>query len=265
MASRGHSVTESVSAVLSHPAAMLDAVTGWTSGEVLGFDFETTGVDRFADVPVSYALVHVVGGVVLKSWSGLIDPGREIPADATLVHGISTERARDEGMPLSEAIPLVTDAVVSAGARGVPLAGMKLDYDLTILEMQAVQLRGAGLLERGWRGPLLDAVVIDRHFDPDRKGRRTLVDLCAHYGIDIVNAHDASADAIASVEVLYALAHRYGELSGIDLGQLYDDQILWHRRWTQEHDVWRLSQGMAAVDPRDYLWPVAPAALSKAA
>ena len=55
------------------------------------------------------------GGVVLKSWSGLIDPGRDIPADATLIHGISTERARDEGMPLSQAIALVTDAVVSAG------------------------------------------------------------------------------------------------------------------------------------------------------
>ena len=192
---------------------MLDAVTGWTSGEVLGFDFETTGIDRFADVPVSYALVHVVGGVVLESWSGLIDPGREIPAEATLVHGITTERAHDEGMPLSQAIALVTDAVVSAGARGVPLAGMKLDYDLTILEMQAVQLSGAGFLERGWRGPLLDAVVIDRHFDPDRKGRRTLVDLCAHYGIDIGNPHEASVDAIASVEVVYALADRYGELS----------------------------------------------------
>ena len=148
---------------------MLGAVGAWTSGEVLGFDFETTGVDRFVDVPVSYALVHVVGGVVLRSWSGLIDPGREIPADATLVHGITTERARDEGMPLSEAIGLVTDAVVSARARGVPLAGMKLDYDLTILETQARRLWGTGFLERGWRGPLLDAVVIDRHFDPDRQ------------------------------------------------------------------------------------------------
>jgi DNA polymerase-3 subunit epsilon len=244
---------------------MLDAVNAWTSGEVLGFDFETTGVNRFADVPVSYALVHVVGGVVLRSWSGLVDPGREIPADATLVHGITTERARDEGMPLSEAIGLVTDAVVSAGARGVPLAGMKLDYDLTILEMQARRLWGTGFLERGWRGPLLDAVVIDRHFDPDRQGRRTLVDLCAHYGIDIRHPHDASEDAVASLEVVYALAERYVELSNVDLAQLYDDQVLWHQQWTEEYDVWRLSQGMVAVDPRDYLWPVVPAVLSEAA
>lgn len=237
----------------------------WTSGEVLGLDFETTGVDRFTDVPVSYALVYVVGGVVVRSWSGLIDPGREIPAEATAVHGISTERARDEGMPLRDAIALVTDAVVSAGVRGVPLVGMKLDYDLTIVETQARPLCGRGLLERGWRGPVLDAVVIDRHFDRLRQGRRTLVDLCRHYGIDIENAHDASADAIASVEVLFALAERYEAVEAGELPRLHQDQIGWHRQWAHDQDVWRLSQGMVPIDPRDYVWPVAPSVLRQAA
>ena len=134
----------------------------WTAGEVLGFDLETTGIDRFNDVPVSYALVQVVGGVVVRSWSGLIDPGRDIPAGATEVHGISTERARDEGMPLDAAVSFLADAVVSAGRRGVPLAGMKLDYDLTMVETQAVKLCGRGIVQRGWSGPVLDAGVIDR-------------------------------------------------------------------------------------------------------
>ena len=44
-------------------------------GEVLGFDLETTGIDRFNDVPVSYALVQVVDGVVVRSWSGPHRPG----------------------------------------------------------------------------------------------------------------------------------------------------------------------------------------------
>src|SRR5580693_3392847 len=105
----------------------------WATSEVLGFDFETTGVDRFNDVPVSYALVTVVAGDVVATEAGLIDPGREIPAGATEVHGISTERARDEGMPMRQAIDLVASAVISASRRGVPVAGMKLDYDLTIL------------------------------------------------------------------------------------------------------------------------------------
>lgn len=237
---------------------MLVTMASWSTGEVIGFDFETTGVDRFNDVPVSYALVHVVGGVVRTSWSGLIDPGREIPAGATEVHGISTDRARAEGMPLCEAISMVSDAVVSASRRGVPLAGMKLDYDITLLETQSKHLCGQGIVARGWCGPVLDAVVIDRHFDRYRKGRRTLVNLCAHYGVHIGNAHDASADAIASVEVLFALAERHHELYSADLNALHESQIDWHLEWAHSYDRWRLSQGMIAIDPRDYVWPLAP-------
>ena len=132
---------------------MLAGMADWTEGEVLALDFETTGVDRFSDVPVSYALVSVVEGVAVRSWSGLIDPGREIPTDATGVHGITTERARREGMPLAEAIDLVTDAVLAVGRRGVPLAGMKLDYDLTILDVLGSRLLGRGLLARGLGRP----------------------------------------------------------------------------------------------------------------
>ncbi len=142
---------------------------------------------------------------------------------------------------------------------------MKLDYDLTILDTQAKLLGGRGIIERGWCGPVLDAVVIDRHFDRDREGRRTLVDLCDLYGIDIGNAHDASADAIASIEVLFALAARYEALRECDLAQLHEDQARWHRQWTQSYDGWRLSQGMIPIDPRDYEWPVAPAVLPPAA
>ena len=108
------------SAVVSQLAGMLGLVGGWPTGEVLGLDFETTGIDRFNDVPVSYALVSVVEGIVVRSWSGLIDPGREIPPEATAVHGISTERARTEGMPLAAAISLVSDAVVAASAAWRP-------------------------------------------------------------------------------------------------------------------------------------------------
>jgi DNA polymerase III subunit epsilon len=243
---------------------MLGVVDGWPTGEVLGLDFETTGIDRFNDVPVSYALVSVVEGVVVRSWSGLIDPGRDIPADATAVHGISTERARDEGMPLYAAVSLVSDAVVSASERGAPLVGMKLDYDLTILQTQARDLFGSGLIDQGWCGPVLDAGVIDRHFDPDRKGRRTLSDLCEHYGIEIGNAHDAAADATASIEVVFALAVRYDALWEYEPTRLHLDQIDWHREWTESYESWRLAEGMVPIDPRDHVWPVAPAVMPAA-
>jgi DNA polymerase III subunit epsilon len=234
-------------------------MNNWVTGEMLGFDFETTGVDRFNDVPVSYALVTVVAGDVVASASGLIDPGRDIPAGATAVHGISTERARDEGMPMSDAIEMITEVVVSASQRDVPIVGMKLDYDLTILDTQATRLSGIGLMDRGWQGPVLDAVVLDRHVDQYRKGSRTLAALCGLYGVEIINAHDASADAIASVGVLLALGARYKELRDAGLAALHQSQIGWHRDWAEGYDNWRVGKGMTPMDPRDYLWPLAAA------
>lgn len=236
----------------------------WTTGEVLGFDFETTGVDRFNDVPVSFALVTVVGGDLISTSSSLVDPGREIPTGAIEVHGISTERARSEGMRLRDAIEIVTHAVISASRRGVPLVGMKLDFDLTILDAQSRRLTGRGLLERGWDGPVLDAVVLDRHLDRYRKGSRTLGALCAHYGVEIEHAHDAVADAVASARVLYAQAARFNELDEAEPATLHESEIGWHREWAEGYDEWRLEQGLTPMDRRDFVWPVAPAVLPQA-
>jgi DNA polymerase-3 subunit epsilon len=233
----------------------------WAMSEVLGFDFETTGVDRFHDVPVSYALVTVVAGEPVSTSSGLVDPGRDIPAGATAVHGITTEQARTGGIHLRDAIELIAEAVLAASRRGVPVVGMKLDYDLTILDHQARRLSGRGLRERGWDGPVLDAVVLDRHHDRYRKGSRTLGALCAHYGVCIENAHDATADAVASAQVLCALAARFAELGEAEPVELHAAQIGWHREWAQGYDDWRLGRGMPPMDRRDYIWPVAPAVL----
>jgi DNA polymerase III subunit epsilon len=233
----------------------------WAMSEVLGFDFETTGVDRFHDVPVSYALVTVVAGQLVATSSGLVDPGREIPAGATAVHGITSERARAEGIHLRDAIELITEAVISASRRGVPLVGMKLDYDLTILDHQSRRFTGRGLMERGWQGPVLDAVVLDRHHDRYRKGSRTLGALCAHYGVCIENAHDAAADAVASAQVLCALAARFTELGETEPAALHEAQKAWHREWAESYDDWRLDRGMPPMDRRDFYWPVAPAIL----
>jgi len=236
----------------------------WTTREVLGFDFETTGIDRFNDVPVSYALVTVVAGEIVTTESGLIDPGRDIPEAAAEVHGISTERARSEGMPLGQAVARVADALLAASRRGVPLVGMKLDYDLTMLDTQCANLLGQGLVARGWCGPVLDVVVVDRHLDSYRPGRRTLSALCELYGIDIGHAHDASADAIASVKVLLAMFARYGALRHAEPAFLHESQKQWHQLWAANFDEWRRSEGLDPMDPRDHVWPVAPVELPPA-
>ena len=70
----------------------------WRDGELLGLDLETTGTDPTTALPIAFALVWFGGGEVLKRRYGLIDPGVEIPAEATAVHGISTETAQVQGL-----------------------------------------------------------------------------------------------------------------------------------------------------------------------
>ena len=101
--------------------------------------------------------------------------------------------------------------------------------------------------------------------DPERRGHRTLVDLCAQYGIDIVQPHDATADAIASLEVLFSIADRCRELEEADLLELHCSQIAWHREWVERQDEWRVSRELLPFDPREYVWPVAPAVMPRVA
>lgn len=229
----------------------------WTDGELVAFDLETTGVDRFADVPVSFALVTMTGGRVTRRQASLVDPGRAIPPGATEVHGITTERARAEGVPLDEAVRFLASALTDASRRGVPVVGMKLDYDLTILDVQCRRVLGRGLDGLGFAGPVLDALVLDRHFDRYRKGRRTLGDLCTEYRVVIGQAHDAGADAEATLRVVAAMCRRYPGLCEATLEELHRSQVGWHRQWAVSFGEWRRKKGLSPLDPSDAVWPIA--------
>lgn len=230
---------------------------GWPGGELLGLDFETTGVDRTGDVPVSFALVIARAGSISAQHSALIDPGRPIPEEATAIHGITTERARAEGMALADAVHLVADAVCDAGERGVPIVGMNLCFDLSILDVQLRKLTGSGLHERQWCGPVLDVLVLDRHLDRFRKGKRRLEHLCAHYGVPVEHSHDAGADAASAIGVLLAICRRFPALGAMELDEVTAAQAGWHREWAGGYDAWRTRAGLSPLSPLDYDWPLA--------
>jgi DNA polymerase-3 subunit epsilon len=232
---------------------------GWHEQKLLAFDLETTGVDPFIDVPVSYALVVVCGNSIVESEASLIDPGRDIPLGASAVHGITTEQARSEGMTLGIAVSRIADALLDAWSHGVPVVGMKVDYDLTMADNCLRRETGRGLADEGWCGPVLDALVIDRHVDRYRPGKRTLADLCAHYGVVIEQAHDAAADAKAAADVLRALCMRYPELCGFSLSQLHVLQESWHREWTASFAEWRARKGLSPIADDGASWPIASA------
>ena len=107
----------------------------------------------------------------------IVDPGREVPPGAEAIHGISTQRARDEGCPLDEAAAVLHAALGKAQADNEPVVVMNASFDITIA---ATLFRSFALAPIEWRA-VVDPLVIDRKVDNFRPGRRRLDALCEIY------------------------------------------------------------------------------------
>lgn len=232
----------------------------WSEGELLAFDLETTGVDPHRDVPVSFALVRAWRGGTVSIESALVDPGRDIPAGASAVHGITTARARREGVPLAQAVTLLADRLVEASRRRVPVVGMNVDFDLTMLDTCYRRETGRRISDVGFSGPVIDALVLDRHFDRFRRGRRTLADLCGVYEVALGHPHDAVDDARATLAVVGSMCHRYRDLRVATPSELHRAQVAWHREWSESFAAWRARQGLCGAREPARRWPFATAA-----
>lgn len=176
----------------------------WHDRPMLGFDLETTGLDVETARIVSYALIHDGGpaGPIIRTGLARV----EVPPEATAVHGITTAFAmtfgEDEATTVGRIVGQLTDAIL----RGVPIVGMNLAYDLTILDRRAQALGVTGLC-RGAVGqccpyPVFDVMVADKMVDRYRRGSRKLAALTEHYlGREHHDAHDAVADVTVSLQI----------------------------------------------------------------
>jgi DNA polymerase-3 subunit epsilon len=228
----------------------------WIEGKMLGFDLEATGPDPLTAVPVSFALVDVDFGQMGKMRHGLINPGMPIPPDSTKIHGITDEMVRERGGDLDRSVLGITEMLVKAAEQEIPVTGMNLRYDLTVIDRLLRESGGVGLREHGWDGYVLDIMVLDRGLDRYRKGRRTLSALCDHYGVEHGGAHAAIEDVIASIKVLAEISKRYPDIRQMDLQQLYEEQQEWHRDWAEHFSEYRVSQGDAPLPPAEHDWPL---------
>ena len=189
------------------------------------FDLETTGIDVETSRIVS-AHVGVIDadGNVVEERAWLADPGVEIPAQASAVHGITTERARAEGRPAAEVVAEIVAALEDLVARGLAITIYNAPYDLSLLHHEAVRHGVTPLHEPV---PIIDPLVLDRAVDKYRKGKRTLEAAAAFYGVALTDAHDAGADAVAAGRIAQALAGRYGAQLAISGADLHALQVGW--------------------------------------
>jgi len=196
----------------------------WHS-ELAVFDLETTGVDvETARIVTAHVGVLDADGSVSEQWTWMADPGVEIPEGASAIHGITTERAKAEGRPARQVVAEIVTALDVLVTSGLPLVIYNAPYDLTLLNREARRHRLRPLTDPR---PVIDPLVLDKALDRYRPGKRTLTRACEVYGVDLLDAHDASADAIAAGRVARAIAALHADRLGDDVHELHDRQVRW--------------------------------------
>lgn len=230
----------------------------WHLRRLAAFDIESTGVDPETDRIVTAAVSLCGGDRPTERHAWLVDPGIEIPAGATAVHGITTEQARAEGRDAAEAVEEIVALLAAQLQAGTPVIAFNARYDLTMLDREARRHGLVPLVDRvgGPAGLLVvDPYVIDKQIDRYRPGKRTLTAVCEHYRVRLDAAHDANADAIAAARVAWRLAQRFEELR-CDLPTLHARQVAWAAEQAASLQAWFAEHGREeAVEPA---WPIVP-------
>ncbi|MFI6476131.1 MULTISPECIES: 3'-5' exonuclease [unclassified Streptomyces] len=235
-------------------------MTCWYEGPLAAFDTETTGVDVEGDRIVSAALVIQDGPDARpRSTRWLVNPGIPVPAGATAVHGLTDEHLQLNGRWPAPVMEEVAKSLAEQCAAGRPLVIMNAPFDLTLLDRELRRHRAASLSHYLGQNPLrvLDPRVLDKHLDRYRKGRRTLTDLCEHYGVTLEGAHDAAADALAALEVVRAVGRRFASrLERLTPTELHTLQATWHAAQARGLQAWFTRQGTPELV--DTAWPLRP-------
>lgn len=169
------------------------------------FDLETTGTNVVKDRIVEYSFVKVMpDGEIIKN-TLKINPERPIPLETSLIHGIYDKDVKDAPTFKSVAKEL------SSFLHGCDLAGFNiLKFDVPVLVEEF--LRADVDFDISKR-KLLDAQKIFHMME-----KRTLTAAYKFYcDKDLVNAHSAEADTLATLDVLNAQIERYEGESLMDL------------------------------------------------
>ena len=225
--------------------------TTWLGRTMYSLDTESTSLDTESARVVTLTLGRSTSPGHWSPKSYLLDPGVEIPAEATAVHGITTEHARKEGMQPGHALHGVWLWLTQIATGRTPLVIFNAPYDLTLLDREFRRHLGeplpTGLI-------VLDTLCLFRRFDWTTGGR-SLSKLAARYDITFP-AHDAEADALASLKLLHILAVMNDLLPLITPATLHEAQQGW---WVQQQDAAEArALGSGTAFERQDCWPLIP-------
>jgi DNA polymerase-3 subunit epsilon/CBS domain-containing protein len=170
----------------STPLVALDAVA---------IDTETTGLDVKTARLIQFGAVRIRGGNVLhdECLSTLVDPGVEIPPEASKVNGITRQHLIGAG-DFAALVPTMEAFLGSA-----ILIGHTISYDMAILRRE-YQLAG-----RTWNEPRTLDVRLLARLTTEAGPHDDLDSICGALGIEIGGRHTAIGDAVAAAQAFVAL------------------------------------------------------------
>ena len=217
------------------------------------FDLETTGLDleQARIVTACAVAIDEQGQVTGSNIEWLADPGIEIPVAASNVHGITTEIAKARGQNSKEVVSEILEALRGFFNAGIPVVAYNAPYDFTILHHEA---RRNGLEPLSDPKPIIDPLVLDKFVDQYRSGKRTLQIAASVYGVQLSDAHNATADAIAAGKVAQAIALKHAAKLPSDVFELHDLQKVWSVSQDDSYEIFRRKSSPDFTVVRG--WPV---------
>lgn len=218
--------------------------------KLLVFDAETGGIDVHEDRIVQWFMATAdKDGNLLEKWQWFIDPGVPIAQEAIEVHGLTNEWLHDHGRDPFEAFNEIR--LIFLENIDLIHVAFNMNFDLSILD---AEFKRHGITDSFGEymrdnARLVDAIVIDRHEDKYRKGKRTLEAQAKHYGVpfDPEAAHDARYDVQATAQVTVKVLEKFGVPTT-------QEQADWYSRWAGGlQEYLRRDNPDAIVDPN---WPL---------
>lgn len=157
---------------------------------IVFFDLETTGVSITSDKVVQIAITKIFPNGEIVNKSKLINPERQIPKEATEVHGITDDMVKDAPTfkQIAKALKDEFD--------GCDIGGFNSDnFDIPLL---STEFEKCGIVFPDDDVCPIDVLKIERIVNSHKLGET----FKRYTGNDLENAHDASADTEATRIVL---------------------------------------------------------------
>ena len=203
------------------------------------FDTETTGLPKRWDAPLTDSdnwprciqiawQLHDEMGKLIESQDYLVQPeGFDIPYDSERIHGISTDLAREQGIPLDEVLGKFNEALNKSKF----VVGQNVGFDLNIM--------GAEFIRRNFENSLQEMPVLDTCTEttaelckiPGGRGGKfklpTLTELHEYlFDEAFAEAHNATADVEATTRCfLELIRQRIYTIEELDVPAGYFDNF----------------------------------------